>query len=462
MDGVTKGGLRRLEDSLAQCRVCVDRGGDVVVGRLEGDGESHLGDHLGGVRSDDVGSDDLTMRLVEEELHEAVGLADRLGLATGLEGELADLDFEALFLGCALGESDARNLRLAVGATGEGALAGGRALSEHSLDGLDSLPAGDVREPWGSDDISRSVDTRDAGLVAVVDGDISSIVELDRGRTSGKEWRNADRHESDVCGEGFVGSTGDGDLHPLFRGFSLLDLGAGEDADALLDERLLERDRDLGVLDGKDVGHHLDDGYLRAEGIEEVGELDTDRTGTDDDDLLGLLGDGECVAAADDAGSVERKAWHLAGDDAGGDENLRRREGLVLSICSANLNSSCLGHARVALDIIDLVLLEEELDSAGELIRDLAGTPDDLVPVVLEPGNLEPEVSGVVTDQGIEFGILEQGLGRNAAPVQAGASGAFLLDNSDALAELGGADRANISGGAAADDDEVVGCRGHK
>jgi hypothetical protein len=27
---------------------------------------------------------------------------------------------------------------------------------------------------------------------------------------------------------------------------------------------------------------------------------------------------------------------------------------------------------------------------------------------------------------------------------------------------LGGADRANISGGAAADDDEVVGCRGHK
>ena len=462
MDGVTEGSLGCLEDSLAECRVCVDRGGDVVVRRLECDGEAHLGDHFGGVSSDDVGSDDFAMRLIEEELHEAIGLADRLGLAASLEGEFSDLDLESLFLGGALGESDARNLGLAIGATGEGTLAGGGALSKHSLNSLNGLPTRNVCQPWGSDDISRCVDPGDAGLVAVVDGDVSAVVELDGGRTTGKERRNADRHEGDVCREGFIGSAGDGDLDTLFRGLGLLDLGAGEDADALLDERLLERHGDLGVFDGKNVGHHLNDGHLGAEGIEEVGELDTDRASTDDDDLLGLLGDGECVAAADDTGSVERKAWHLAGDDAGGDEDLRRREGLVLAISPAYLDRSCLGHAGVALDIIDLVLLEQEFDTAGELVGDLAGTTDDLLPVVLKARDLESEIGGVVADQGIEFGVLEQGLGWNAAPVQAGATGAFLLDDSNTLAELGGADRADISGGAAADDDEVVGCRGHK
>ena len=462
VDGVTESCLGRLEDRLAERGMCVDRGGDVVVGSLERDGESHLRNHLGGIRPDDVGSDDLAVRLVEEELHKSVRLSDCKGLAAGLEGELADLDLESLFLGDTLSESDARDLRLAVGATWEGPPAGGGALAEHSLNGLNGLPAGDMRKPRWPDNVSRRVDAGDAGLVAVVDGNISSFVELDRSRAAWKQWRDADRHEGDIGRKCFVSTAGDSDLHTVFRGLGFLDLRAGEDTNALLGKGLLERYRNLGVLDRKDVRHHLDDGHLRAESIEEVGKLDADRAGPDDDDLLRLLRDGKRMAAANDAGAVERKAGHLAGDNSRGDQDLRRGEFLLRAISAPDLDLAGFRNAGITLDVVDLVFLEEELDAAGELVGYLAGTADDLVPVVLEARNLEPEVCGMVTYQRIELRVFEQGFGRDAAPVQAGASGPFLLDDSDALAKLGGADSADIAGGAAADNDEVVGCRGHK
>ena len=287
---MAEGGLGRLEHRLAQRGVRVDRGSDVVVGGLQRDGESHLGDHLGGVGPDDVRSDEFAVWFVEEKLHEALALADRECLAAGLEGELADLELESLFLGGALGESHARDLRLAVGAAWEGTLAHGGALAKHPLDGLDGLEAGDVGEPRRPDDVAGGIDARDAGLVAVVDGEVAAVIELEGCRAAREERGDADRDEGDVGREGFIGAAGDGDLDSLLGGVGLLDLGAGEDADPLLDERLLEGNRDLGVLDREDVGHHLDDGHLGAEGVEEIGELDADRTGTDDDDLLGLLG----------------------------------------------------------------------------------------------------------------------------------------------------------------------------
>ena len=214
----------------------VDRGGDVVVGGLERDGESHLGDHFGGVGPDDVRTDEFSVRLVEEEFHEALALADRECLAAGLEGELADLELESLFLGGALGESDARDLRLAVGAAGEGALAHGGALAEHPLDGLDRLEAGDVGEPRRPDDVAGGVDAGDAGFVAVVDGEVAPVIELEGGRAARQERGDADGDEGDVGREGFIRAAGDGDLDALLGGGGFLDLGAGEDADPLLDE----------------------------------------------------------------------------------------------------------------------------------------------------------------------------------------------------------------------------------
>ena len=54
--------------------------------------------------------------------------------------------------------------------------------------------------------------------------------------------------------------------------------------------------------------------------------------------------------------------------------------------------------------------------------------------------------------------VLEQRLGRNAAPDQAGAAERLLLlDDGDLLAELRGADRGNIAARAGANHDDIVG-----
>jgi len=107
MDRVALAGVGGFMNGLAQRGVRVDRRDDFLVGGLHGDGEAELGDHLGGVGSDDVGTEDFAMLLADEEFDESIALADGLGLAAGHEREFADLEFEAFFLRGAFGEADA-------------------------------------------------------------------------------------------------------------------------------------------------------------------------------------------------------------------------------------------------------------------------------------------------------------------------------------------------------------------
>ena len=60
------------------------------------------------------------------------------------------------------------------------------------------------------------------------------------------------------------------------------------------------------------------------------------------------------------------------------------------------------------------------------------------------------------TEEVGDLGAVEEGLARNAAPVEAHAAQAAALDAGDFLAELRGTDGADISGGPAADHDQVV------
>ena len=169
MDRVALAGVGGFVDGLAQRGVGVDRCDDFLVGGLHGDGEAKLGDHLGGVGSDDVGTEDFAMLLADEEFDESLALADGKGFAAGHEWELADLEFEAFFLRGAFGEADAGDLRLAIGTAREDGNFFWLRASEHSFDALDGFVAGDMREPRWPNDIAGTVDAFDAGLVAVVD-----------------------------------------------------------------------------------------------------------------------------------------------------------------------------------------------------------------------------------------------------------------------------------------------------
>ena len=237
---------------------------------------------------------------------------------------------------------------------------------------------------------------------------------------------------------------------------------AEQEVDALLGEGFLQGDGNLRVLDGEEVRQHLDDGHLGAEGVEEVGELNPDRTGADNDDGLGLLGKDESLLGADDGLAVEGQSGQGTGDAAGGHEDILGRVRLLGTVGGFDDYFASLVDAGFPAEEIDLVLLEEEIEAAGSLLRNVAGALDDFIPVVLEAGDLEAELGRAMAHLVVELGVLEQGLGRDASPVVAGAPAALDVDNGDFLSKLGGADRADISGGTGADDDEVVGCRGHK
>jgi hypothetical protein len=70
---------------------------------------------------DHVRAQELAGLGVEDGLDEALGLAQRDGLAVADEGEAADADLVADLLGARLGVADARHLRMAVGAARDGA-----------------------------------------------------------------------------------------------------------------------------------------------------------------------------------------------------------------------------------------------------------------------------------------------------------------------------------------------------
>ena len=61
-----------------------------------------------------------------------------------------------------------------------------------------------------------------------------------------------------------------------------------------------------------------------------------------------------------------------------------------------------------------------------------------------------------VAEELFDLRALEEGLGRDATPVEAGAAGAFHLDADDFFPKLGRANGPDITGRAATNDDEIV------
>jgi hypothetical protein len=151
------------------------------------------------------------------------------------------------------------------------------------------------------------------------------------------------------------------------------DLRAGEDVDLALLEGALDLLRGIRVLDGEDVGHHLDQRDLRSEGGEDVGELTADGARADDDDRLGRFLEEQRLVGGDDGLLVQlepdlRQPLHAR---AGGDDDgLLRVVLLLLPVGRLHADGVLAGELRGALDPGDLVLLEQELDALGVLVAD--------------------------------------------------------------------------------------------
>jgi hypothetical protein len=444
-------------DGLSKRRVGVDGGVDVVDGGFQGKGEAHFGDEVGGILANDVGSEDFAVFFAEEEFYEAFGLAAGLGFSEGLVREFPDLVFDAFFLEGAFGLSDGSNFRVAIGAAGEllDAL-DGVAFDEESFDTLHGFEAGGVGEPGRSGDITDGVNAVDGSLIAVVDLNPAAIGES-RLLSSGKDGGNANGDEAGLGGDflgAFVVFDGDGDGGSIILGAD--DFGAGEAFDAGFVEALGDGVADFIVFDGKEVGHHFDEGHFGAKAVVDVGKLDSDSAAADDDHGLGLLLENHGLLRGNDGGAVEGEAGHGARLGAGGDDDVFSVDDLGRAVLFFDLYFTAPGDGSEALDVVDFVLFEEEFDAAGKLSGNLARAADDLGPIVLEVVEAEAEFSGVMLELVVKVGVFEESLGRDTSPVEAGSAGAFHFDAGDFFTKLAGANRGDVASRASSDDDKIV------
>src|SRR5690606_24009735 len=107
-------------------------------------------------------------------------------------------------------------------------------------------------------------------------------------------------------------------------------LAAEDDLDAALLELAGEVGADVVVEAAQDVGAAVDQGGLDPEAGEDAGELDRDVAAAGDEDALRQFRQVEGLFGGDgvlDAGQL----LGLPGAAAGGDEDLLRRDGLVLA-----------------------------------------------------------------------------------------------------------------------------------
>ena len=111
---------------------------------------------------------------------------------------------------------------------------------------------------------------------------------------------------------------------------------------------------------------------------------------------------------------------------------------------------------RLAPDHIDLVFLEQKTDAIVQLRRDVSRSFHDGGGIETDLAiDRKSKILGVVEELK-NFRRAQQGLGGNAAPVEADAAEMLALDDGRLEAKLRRADRRDIAAGPAADDENIV------
>ena len=243
------------------------------------------------------------------------------------------------------------------------------------------------------------------------------------------------------------------------------------EVDALLFKGFLRRGGDVLVFDGHDVVLHFDHMDFGPKSVVEVRELHANGSGTNDHHLLGLLRKGHRFERRDHHFSIVGKIGQVTWSGPGAHQHLVRSQssvgstrsftGVVLLARFPHFNFArrdgrfATGDGGVAVDVFNVVFLEEESNSAVQGSGDLPTPPDDFVPFDLDPFGLQPPFRTMRDRMLVQLGVVQQCLGGDAAPVQADATEFAPLNAGDLHTELGGADGTDVAGGSSANDDEI-------
>jgi hypothetical protein len=183
----------------------------------------------------------------------------------------------------------------------------------------------------------------------------------------------------------------------------------------------------------------------------------TNDTTANDNHLLGDLLERNGTGAGNDPLLVDGQTGEGRGLGTGGDENVLGADRRLATLGKVDGNGVLVLEGAGALDVLDVVLLEEELDALGQA-RDgcLLGLHHG-GQVELDITNLDTAALCVVQNLVVEVRVVEQRLGGDAADVEAGAAeGTALLNAGDLEAGLTSLDGSNVASNAATDDDQIL------
>ena len=177
-----------------------------------------------------------------------------------------------------------------------------------------------------------------------------------------------------------------------------------------------------------------------------------DDAAADHDHVAGHLLQLQRAGGVDDRLMVDLDAGQRRDAGASGDDDV-----LGTDLAIADLDAVGAGEGGVALQPLDLVLLEQELDAAGQPLDRLKTRAVHGVEVEFHLARLHAPFGERPVRRFLEkLGGVEQGLGRDAADIEAGAAQSLAaLDAGGLEAELGRTDRGHIAARAGTDHQNV-------
>ena len=239
------------------------------------------------------------------------------------------------------------------------------------------------------------------------------------------------------------------------------DLGAELEGEALLAQDALHLLGHFAVQTRQDAVEILDHRHFGAQAAPDGRQFQPDDAAADHREALRHFRQFKRAGGGHDALLVHLDAGDRDQFRTGGDDDVLGADNLGAAI-TLDGDFALGGDAALALEPVDLVLLEQELDAGGVVFDDLVLVGHHGRQVQLDRAELD-----AMTREGV-LGFLEllgtgqQRLGRDAADIEAGAAQRLALFDAGRLqAKLCGADGGNITAGSTADDDNVVGFLRH-
>lgn len=436
--------------------------GDVFAAGAEFYGHCEFGDDCAGVGAYDVRAEDFIGGGVGEDFDEAFGFIHCAGAAVGGEGEFADLVLDVGFFEFFFAFADGCGFGPCVDDAGDGVVIDVAGLACHDFGADYAFVFGFVGQHWAGDDVADGVDAGDVGLEVIVDCHAFAFIEFDANCFQPQTFgiRAAAYGDEDDLGLQFFCATTCGLFYDQ-RYLRTLNDGGGDfgrqlEFHALFIEGFLHDFRDFAIHRRQDAVDEFDDCDLRAEALPDRAEFEADDAAADHHHCFGNGRQGESTGRCHDALFIDCDAGERHAFGAGGDEDVFG--GVALRARSAfDGDFADGGDFAPALKPVYFVFAEEIFDARRVGFYDGIFVAHHCRQVEADAGDADAVRGQTVHRVGVFFGTDEQGFGRDAADIEAGATqGRAKFDAGGFHAQLRGANGGDIAAGAGTDNDEVI------